>query len=52
MFWVALNAGSRSGTCAGVGTPTVPLAYFVCKKEPAYFGDPVAGLFHIDGDLG
>ena len=33
MFWVALNAGSRSGTCAGVGTPTVPLAYSSAKKS-------------------
>ena len=33
MFWVALKAGSRSGTCAGVGTPTVPLAYSSAKKS-------------------
>ena len=33
MFWVALNAGSRSGTCTVVGTPTVPLAYSSAKKE-------------------
>ena len=33
MFWVALNAGSRSGTCAVVGTPTVPLAYSSAKKS-------------------
>ena len=47
MFWVALNAGSRSGTCAVVGTPTVPLAYSSAKKKPAHFGDPLARLFHI-----
>ena len=33
MFWVALKAGSRSGTCADVGTPTVPLAYSSAKKS-------------------
>ena len=33
MFWVALNAGSRSGTCAVVGTPTVHLAYSSAKKS-------------------
>ena len=52
MFWVALNAGSKSGTCAVVGTPTVRLAIFICKKEPAHFGDPLARLFHVDSDFG
>ena len=33
MFWAALNAGSRSGTCAVVGTPTVRLAYSSAKKS-------------------
>ena len=33
MFWVALNAGSKSGTCAVVGTPTVRLAYSSAKKS-------------------
>ena len=27
MVWAVLNAGSRSGTCAAVGIPTVRLAY-------------------------
>ena len=33
MFWVALNAGSKSGICAVVGTPTVRLAYSSAKRS-------------------
>ena len=33
MFWAALKAGSRSGTCAAVGTPAVRLAYSSAKKS-------------------
>ena len=33
MSWAALNAGSRSGTCAAVGIPTVRLAYSSAKKS-------------------
>ena len=33
MFWAALKAGSRSDTCAAVGTPTVRLAYSSAKKS-------------------
>ena len=33
MFWAALKAGSRSGTCAAVGSPAVRLAYSSAKKS-------------------
>ena len=33
MFWTALSAGSISGTCAVVGTPTVRLTYSSAKKS-------------------
>ena len=33
MFWTAWSAGSISGTCAVVGTPTVRLAYSSAKKS-------------------
>ena len=33
MAWAVLNAGSRSGTCAAVGIPTVRLAYSSAKKR-------------------
>ena len=33
MFWAALKAGSRSGTCAAVGTPAVRLACSSAKKS-------------------
>ena len=47
MFWVALNAGSRSGICTVVGTPTVHLAYSSAKKSRH-----ILETFHIDGDFG
>ena len=34
MFWAALKAGSRSGTCATVGSPAMRLAYSSAKKSP------------------
>ena len=40
---MALKAGPRSGTCADVGTPTVPLAYLSAKRA-GIFGDPLARL--------
>ena len=33
MFWTALSAGSMSGACAVVGTPTVRLAYSSAKMR-------------------
>ena len=33
MFWAALKAGSRSGTCAAVGKPAVRLAYSSAKNS-------------------
>ena len=33
MFWAALKAGSRSNTCAAVGSPAVRLAYSSAKKS-------------------
>ena len=51
MFWVALNAGSRSGTCAVVALQP-SLWRIRLQKEPAHFGVPLARLFHIDSDLG
>ena len=33
MFWTALSAGSISGTCAVVGTPTLRLTYSSAKKS-------------------
>ena len=33
MFWAALKAGSRSGTCAAVGNPAVRLAYSSAKNS-------------------
>ena len=32
MFCAALKAGSRSGTCAAVGTPAETAAFFRCKR--------------------
>ena len=50
MFWTAWSAGSISGACAVVGSPTVRLTYSSAKK-PAHFGDPLARFFHVDSDF-
>ena len=49
MFWAALKAGSRSGTCAAVGTPAVRLAYSSAKKSRHILETHWLG-FSIDAD--
>ena len=51
MFWAALKAGSRSGTCAAVGTPAVCLAYSSAKRAGTFWR-PTGRLFHVDSDFG
>ena len=50
MFWTALSAGSMSGACAVVGTPTAS-GVFIGKRQATHFGDPLTRLFHIDRDF-
>ena len=52
MFWVALECWLKVWHLCCCGHSNRTSGVFVCKKEPAHFGDPLARLFHIDSDLG
>ena len=43
--YISAMEKSSSPSCRASGV-------FVCTKEPAHFGDPLARLFHVDSDFG